>query len=218
MFIGLAIAMVSVTAWSLPLGTETRIELFASGGTAMNLGTNYVIVPSQSANGGTPVVTYLAIRAFSGASINSTFAAYYSTNQTVITLTNTTGLERTNIVASTNGFAPGQLVVWQHNGQNALALRNQYEMLKVSTIQNTNQIVFDTAPVNPCQVGDTINQETVGPTIVPTSLTSTATTFTGEGIVSGQPGEPLLLLLSSAGLGTNTIDAVNVKFVPKTSP
>lgn len=181
---------------------------YAGGGTAVNLGTNYVIIPTQSKNGGQPVIRGLTCRVLltGGATLQS----YFSTNQTVITATNILGQERTNFVVFTNGFTGAQAVVIQHLKQPP---RLQYEYLLVSTTQNTNQIVFASAPVTPIQIGDIINAETTGASIAIVNSGTANTAFTSP-IFAGQEGEPFLITLQQAGSAsaTNTIDSVYAEF------
>lgn len=182
--------------------------VFSTGGTAVNLGTNYVIIPSQSRSGGAPVIKGLTCRvSITG---GATLQAFYSTNQTTIVATNVIGLERTNFVGSTNGFTGGQALVVYHARNTP---RTAYEYLLVSTTQNTNQLVFASAPVTPIQVGDTINGETVGASIAIVSSVTANTAFTTP-IFSGQQKEPLLVTLQQVGSAsaTNTIDSIYAEF------
>ena len=83
----------------------------------------------------------------------------------------------------------------------------------ISSVGNTNQLVLTTAPTYAVAPGDVIYNETAGAAITIASSTTTPTTFTGPGILSGQPGLPMLLTLTATAISTNTIDAVNCSFL-----
>lgn len=216
------LALAAVMAVSLSIAqAEVGYSVFANSGTAENLGTNNLIVPDQTSiqnpQGvpGQPVLSFLSCTAFAGTGGGSVVTTYYSTNKTVIVNTNTPGLTRTNIVNSTNGFTPNDIVLVQHLGNTLL--RSQSEVLYVSTTQNTNQLVFTTAPAQTIAVGDIVYKETAGASINLSCLTATTTTIgngAASGIAAGQRGIPWLLRVSSPGVGTNTIDAASVFWTP----
>lgn len=200
-----ALALVGVMAASA--APVIGFSRYAVGGTAINAGTNYAIIPPDSANGGEPVITYLNMNALF-ASGSSTLTAYVSTNQTTATAANAT---TTNTVASTNGFAAGQWVVIQHLQVDNRRFRN--EAVIISAVQNTNQIVLATAPVTAVAAGDIFDQQTAWSTI-PLATSATSREISGSGIVSGQRSEPFLLTLVGSAAGTNTINAADAFFAP----
>jgi len=179
---------------------------FATGGTAINAGTNWAVLPGYSgANGSTPLVTFLSVRGNAATPI--TLQSYYVSSSTFATATNTT---TTNFVNSTNGFVAGNWLVINHT---TLATMLESEARLISAVQNTNQIVLTTATTYPVLPGDQVFQETAGASVSIASSASASTVLNGPGIVSGQAGLPLLLTVSSTGVGTNTIDAVNCTFI-----
>ena len=183
---------------------------FSLQGTAWNAGTNYAIFPTQSRTGGEALVTYLNASCLF-ASGTCTLTAYGATNQTTCTATNlgTT----TNIVASTNGFAPNTWVVIQHVTMNQLP-RAQYELGYVSLVTQTNQVILTAAPTYNVASGDIIYQLTALGTI-PFASSATATSIPGEvGLISGQRNAPLALVLQGSAAGTNTINAATVIYQP----
>jgi len=179
---------------------------FATGGTAINAGTNWAVLPGYSgANGSTPLVTFLSVRGLSPSPI--TVTGYWITNSTFATATNTT---TTNFVNSTNGFVAGGWVVINHT---TLPTMIESEARLISAVQNTNQVVFNTAATYPVVPGDQIFVENAGATISIASSASASTVFNGPGILTGQASSPLLLVMSSTVASTNTIDAVNCTFL-----
>lgn len=183
-------------------------QYYATSGTAINAGTNYAIITQKSATGYPPRVTYLNASTLF-ASGTASLQTYYSTNQT-LEANGTTNSTTTLTVNSTNGFAVNQWVVIQHLQLNPFV---QNEAAVISGLQNTNQIVLQTAPVNPVLPGDLVNGETALNTI-PFTTSATAREFNGGlgGIVTGQSNEPLLLTLIGSAVGTNTINTVNASF------
>lgn len=185
---------------------DVGFSQFASGGTALNAGTNYVIIPSQSVNGGAPVVSFLSATATTA---TSQIKYYISTNSTTCTLTNTT---TTNFVALTNGFLAGDVVVVQHTADKTRLVRWQCERLEITSLQATNQIVFTTAPIYPVIPGDLILKETSVGTI---PVGNATITLTGQGIITGARGKPFLIDLfpSTSSATTATINSVNANYV-----
>ena len=180
---------------------------FCAQGTAINAGTNYAIIPADSKTGGEPSVTYINVNSLS---VNPcAVATYVSTNQTTAIATNTT---TTNTVASTNGFYVGNWVVIQHL-QSIPRFRN--EACLVSALQNTNQIVFASAPTTAVAAGDIINAEIPSGSIPLTSSTTAREISNSGGVFTGQRLEPLLITaVATGGVGTNTLNVVNSGFLP----
>lgn len=208
-FIALTLAFMAI---SVCAKADVGFSVFATPGTAINPATNYAIVPTQSRNGGEPLVTYVnTTSVFSTGTASLT--SYVSTNQTLEapTLTNST---TTLYVNSTNGFVAGQWVVIQHLWMNLPRFQN--EAAVISAVQNTNQIVLVTAPVNAVLPGDVINQETAWASI-PLTSSASPSSINGPGIFSGQRNEPFLFVAAGTGASsadTNIINTINAVYQP----
>jgi len=200
--IGLAIVSITSQAQNNLYG---GVAGFATSGTALNAGTNYAILPGYSgANGSTPLITFLSMRGLSTTPI--TLQAYNVASTSFVTSTNTS---TTNFVNSTNGYVAGNWIVINHTTQPTV---QESEARLISAVQNTNQVVTTSAFTYPAIPGDVTYQESAG-ALISVATSATPTTITGNGILSGQAGNPLLLVISSTGAGTNTIDAVNSTFL-----
>ena len=190
---------------------------FATPGTAIGTGTNYVIIPGESgaqvnnsqsrATTFEPIVTYYSARCLDNAS-SGTLASYISTNSSSCLSNSTT----TIYVNSTNGFLAAAWYVIHHTANEA---RFADEAVFVTTLQNTNQLVANTTPLYTVAAGDNIYQETLSAATILTSQAASSTQV-GPGIFTGQKSKPFLLLLTptGGGAGTNTIDGCNATIAP----
>lgn len=177
--------------------------------------TNSAIIPAWGAapNGISPAprLTFINVTG------NSTFASlqfYTCTNYVKLSTNGGVGLgtfsaSSNTIAGSTNGFNLDRVVVLRHSANET------YERLLLKPPQNTNQIVFATAPaVTPIE-GDYLYQMTAGATI-PVNSTNTSNggaslTISG-GFYTGQSKIPCLVDII-AGSGTNaTINALTATF------
>lgn len=191
----LILAIFTVGISCLVTRADDGFSVFAAGGGKQN-GTNFVVIPSQSAQyKAQPVITFLSATGTNAAAVLN---FYMSTNQTVATTTNITTSVNVN---STNGFVAGNVVVLQHL---TITPRLQYERLVIASVQNTNGMTFTFAPNYPILKGDVINQEVVMSTL---PIGASTVTLTGPGIVSGQRAEPWLI--DEGGSTNTTINAVN---------
>ena len=177
---------------------------FATPGTALNLGTNYVILPANSVNGSEPIVTYINYTTF--AASGSYITNYYSMTNSFCTAVQNAGT--TNFVFATNGFAAGQWVVITHL---AMPPRVRNEAALIVTVQNTNQVITATASTTATAVGDVLYAMLPGPVIPVSQLTTgpTVASINGTGIITGQRERPWLMVVSSTGVGTNYFNTVN---------
>ncbi|MDE2105958.1 MAG: hypothetical protein KGL39_52535, partial [Patescibacteria group bacterium] len=101
--IGLAALAIGVI--NLPAALAS-FNAFSGGGTAINAGTNYVILPGQGlanpgngASAGTTVANFLAYRGFSANPI--TLQSYFTTNQVALVASNSLGANNANIFTGT---------------------------------------------------------------------------------------------------------------------
>ena len=253
--IGLAALAIS----AIHLQALDTFNSFSGGGTAINAGTNYLIIPGQGFNNpgggnvaGNTVVNFLSYRGFSANPI--TLQSYYSTNKVALVASNSLGANNasiftgtttnyialysiasglpavggfvTNLISSPVGITNANAVfILYHLGAADWRLANEYLVgvgNAATTIQVTNKVgtvlvlqpvVFTTTPAYACLDGDELYQETsAGAAAI--SVPSSATAVNnlgglGGGVLSFGKSKPSLLVISSAGAGTNTIDAAN---------
>ena len=177
---------------------------YAAGGTAI-VGTNYVIIPNLSKNGGQPVVNFLSA---TGTNTSAAISFYTSTKQSVVAATNST----TTVYVATNGWAADDIIVIQHN-KAGLNVRSAYERRQVASL-GAASLVLNVAPTTATLPGDLVwKQTSIGSIPVGVATANTAVTLTITGpCITGERNQPLLI--DNGGVGATTINAVNATFVP----
>lgn len=198
---------------------------YATTGTAVNSGTNWLVIPAESGLYGTPVLTFLSVNALSTGS--PALQQYINTNNptgacATFNLTNSPGLTTTNFVTSTNGFTPPYWAVIHHQNQPLQVQDEAVYVLSHPATLSTNgagnisyPLQFQNAPLINPQPGDSLYVYQVkGAAINFSSSTSPATPISGPGILTGQSKQPMLLVIQSGSTaGTNTINAANANFI-----
>lgn len=193
------LAGIVLSALCLSARADLGYSQYSTFGTQFNSSvTNYAVISNNSRNGGDPIITY-----FSATSdLSSSKLQFYSVTNQTSEANGTTNSTTTCTVNSTNGFTPAQFVVIEH------IRGDTYEFDTVNTVQNTNQIVLNVAPLNPVLPGDNIYVENaVG--YIP--IGATTVSVNGVGIYSGKRNKPLLLTLT--GTSSDSINAVSATYI-----
>jgi hypothetical protein len=194
--IGLASLIAAPAVTAQPL---YKYKVHTAGGVAYDSGTNYAIIGANSVNSGQPCVTFLDAQA----AATSGVVVYGCTNTCLATVATTN--VRTNSVNTTNGFPVGTIVVVRHKGN------ERYERLLIKTLVSSNQIAFNTDPLQALAIGDVIYAQ-YAKSVIPVNVTnvptlSYAAKLTGTCIATGPPGYPLLLDCTNG-----TINTVSARF------
>ena len=189
----MVLSLLALTAFGAP---EEKV-VFAGGGTDVGNTICYAVVSAASANGGTPVVTYL--NATSDLSSSKVTFYTYGTN----TFVNAAQPGTTFIpVNATNGFVNGDVIVIRH------VATDTYEKRILTTFTTNGVLVVTAAPTVATAAGDVIYRVSAAGSI-PVGAATLA--LTGEGIYAGEKGKPLLLEVD--GTSTCQLNAVCAKYV-----
>jgi imidazole glycerol phosphate synthase subunit HisF len=200
--LGAVIALgITVATIAAPVPYNTYSAGTTNAGTASD-----VIIGALSANGGIPVVT--AIDAISDKN-GSRVTAYRVTHETAATHTNST---TTLFVQGTNGFGVSGTIIIRH------LLTDTYEKRALGNNSSATNLVVTAASLEAVVPGDIIYKVAssgAGSLSMKTNTFTVANsglslTLTGERIIAGQKGKPLLLEVDADTTGA--IRLVTAKF------
>lgn len=158
--------------------------VWAGAGTDVGVTLCYTVVSANSANGGTPVVTYLNATADNA----TNWIQFYQTSKAPAVCVNSNVTVQIP-VASTNGFGAGNIVIIRHK------LNDVYERRVVDTFTLATNINVTVAPSFTVQPGDFIYKCSTNGSIPVGAATKE---LNGSGIYSGQKGLPMLIEVNGA--------------------
>lgn len=163
---------------------------------------SWAVVPARSANGGAPAVSFINAGSATATSkiqfykVTGVVQAKYATNTTV-----------TLSVASTNGFASGDVIIIRR------ARDETYEKRTLTTMTTATNLVLTAAPTGAVYPGDYIYRvSTTGAGHITWGASTNSLGGIGT-IYVGQKGMPLLLEIDASG-STASLNAVGGIYLP----
>lgn len=207
----LLLGLVTVSA----IGQGLRIQEYpywSGGSTNSATALSWVIVPSKSSlSGGTPVITSIA--AYSD-KLTGKVQVYRVAETATVTYTNTTVSIPINSTNTGTKWDTGTIVI-KH------ALTETYEKRTLTTSGGDTNLQVTAATLETCVPGDTICKVTTAGAATFNLVTNTVGAnlmnfvASGEALVTGQPGCPMLIEVDATGSVAN-MACVTAKFVRQT--
>lgn len=193
-----AVALLASSAFGATnyIGGLTAVNVFGVGTTNPNVALSYAIVPGRSANGGAPVVTYVAATSDKP----STFLQFYKVDGALSTIlaTNTSAriyVENTN--QSNNNWQSGPIVIWHK-------IDNSYERRFLTANDGATNLILTVATMGAMSVGDMVYHCSSNNT---PKIAWNTTTYTnnaigpGSAVIGGQKGLPMLIEMDCTTIG-----------------
>jgi hypothetical protein len=177
---------------------QAASAVFAGNGTDVGTTLNYFVVSANGRDQGVPVITFVNVTSDKSDSVLKFYSAGTPVNCTQASV------QATNIVvASTNGFAAGDVIIIRYQATDNYARRVVHDVT-----QGTN-IVTTAVLTTPTAAGDLVYKATAAGSI---PVGNATLNLIGTGIYAGQRGKPLLVEVDATS--ACEINAIAGQFIP----